>query len=894
MTARLSAALADRYRIERELGAGGMATVYLAHDVRHDRQVALKVLRPELAAVIGGERFLAEIKTTANLQHPHILALFDSGQVDGTVFYVMPYVEGESLRDRLQREKLLPIDDALQIAKDVASALDYAHRHGVIHRDIKPENILLHDGSALVADFGIALAASRAEGGVRMTETGMSLGTPHYMSPEQAMGERTVDARTDQYALACVVYEMLTGEPPFTGATAQAIVAKVLTATPARPSTIRATLPPHVETAVMTALAKLPADRFRSVSEFAVALAHGGSTSGGTAIRDAWPARDPARPTVMRWAPWGIATVAVAGAIAMAARIAPRTVPLVTRSIIPLEFRAPIDIPQNEVGVPFDISSDGTFIVYVGRDPDTPGLTALWRRSLDRLEPTAIPGTRGGQAPHISPDGSRLLFLARARSGTDNETLVIVLNGGTVASTLPGITIAGWLSDGSVIRLRGGRFVRQSLSGVALPESLDINDTQLRTSARANGAPDGKRLVYSRRAQRLDRDSIFIWREGHPDPIPVAEGRSPRFIDDDHVAYVGPEGTLFVTRIDRGTSHPTSTPVAVAQGIAYAGDGGALYAIANDGTLVYASGGGAPLGRLVWVDRTGGVERPVAGSRPAAFGAAEIAPDDRHAAVSEGALTSQFGDIWIIDLVDGTRNRLTSDARNLRPSWFPDGTKVTYAALVDSGVAFVTRSVNGAARADTLFSARGASAGESRWSPDRSYLVYRSGPSTNRDISYRRADAMATGIPFAADQYQERTPHFSHDGRWLTYASDRTGQDEIYADAFPRGGERVPISIGGGREPVWSRDGTEIFYRSLDGFMMAARVDARAGLRVLSRAKLFATAPYAANQFLNMYDVATDGRFLMIKMEPQPDRTDVVLVGNWMTEVRARLGEKPR
>jgi eukaryotic-like serine/threonine-protein kinase len=230
---RLAAALADRYRIERELGAGGMATVYLAHDLKHDRKVAVKVLRPELAAVIGAERFLSEIKTTANLQHPHILPLFDSGAADSFLFYVMPFIEGESLRDRLNREKQLPITDAVRIATEVASALDYAHRHNVIHRDIKPENVLLHDGQALVADFGIALAASKA-GGSRMTETGLSLGTPHYMSPEQAMGQREITPRSDVYALGAMTYEMLLGEPPFTGPTAQSIVAKVMTEKPAR------------------------------------------------------------------------------------------------------------------------------------------------------------------------------------------------------------------------------------------------------------------------------------------------------------------------------------------------------------------------------------------------------------------------------------------------------------------------------------------------------------------------------------------------------------------------------------------------------------------------------------------------------------------------------------
>ncbi|HKU62400.1 MAG TPA: serine/threonine-protein kinase, partial [Gemmatimonadales bacterium] len=274
----LRTALADRYRTERELGQGGMATVYLAHDLRHERKVAIKVLRPELAAVIGAERFVREIRTIAALQHPHILGLIDSGEVNGTAYYVMPFVDGESLRDRLRREKQLPVPDAVRLATEVASALDYAHRHGVIHRDIKPENILLHDGQALVADFGIALAVSSAGGSSRMTETGMSLGTPHYMSPEQAMGEREITGRSDVYALGAVTYEMLVGEPPFTGPTAQAIVAKVMSAEPAALSAQRRSVPPAVEDAVLTALAKLPAYRFATAAEFAGALM--GNTTG--------------------------------------------------------------------------------------------------------------------------------------------------------------------------------------------------------------------------------------------------------------------------------------------------------------------------------------------------------------------------------------------------------------------------------------------------------------------------------------------------------------------------------------------------------------------------------------------------------------------------------------
>ena len=253
-----------------------MATVYLAHDLKHDRDVAIKVLHPDLGAALGGERFLSEIKTTARLQHPHILPLLDSGEADGLLYYVMPHVTGETLRARLERERQLPIEDALRIAREVADALGAAHAIGIIHRDIKPENILLQGGHALVADFGIALAVQSA-GGQRMTQTGLSLGTPQYMSPEQAMGEKAIDARSDIYALGAVTYEMLLGEPPFTGPTVQTIVAKVLTERPTAPRAVRDTVPPGVEQAILKALAKLPADRFATAEKFADALADGRS-----------------------------------------------------------------------------------------------------------------------------------------------------------------------------------------------------------------------------------------------------------------------------------------------------------------------------------------------------------------------------------------------------------------------------------------------------------------------------------------------------------------------------------------------------------------------------------------------------------------------------------------
>src|SRR5678816_3485984 len=278
---RLTVSLADRYTIDHEIGAGGMATVYLAHDMRHDRNVALKVLNPDLGAVLGVKRFLSEIKVTADLQHPNLLPLFDSGEAEGLLYYVMPYIEGESLRSRLDREKQLPIDEAIRISIAIANALQYAHSHGVIHRDLKPENILIQEGQPVIADFGIALAVSKA-GGNRITQTGLSLGTPAYMSPEQATGDRVIDGRSDIYSLGAVAYEMLTGEPPHTGNTSQAVIARMLTEKPRPIRTTREAVPEYVEAAVQRALEKLPADRFASVKEYAEGLQGRGDFTSAT------------------------------------------------------------------------------------------------------------------------------------------------------------------------------------------------------------------------------------------------------------------------------------------------------------------------------------------------------------------------------------------------------------------------------------------------------------------------------------------------------------------------------------------------------------------------------------------------------------------------------------
>src|SRR5438067_9618644 len=387
---RRRASLAGRYTIERELGRGGMATVYLTRDLKHDRPVALKVLRPELAAVLGAERFLREIRLTAQLQHPHILTLIDSGAADGFLYYVMPYVEGESLRQRLEREGQLPLDEALRITRAIASALGFAHGRGIIHRDIKRENIMLHQGEPMVADFGIALAVSSA-GRERLTETGLSLGTPAYMSPEQASAEPRLDGRTDQYSLACVLYEMLAGEPPYTGPTAQAIIGKRLSEPIPHQRTVR-DVPEAVERAVTKALAKAPADRYATADQFVAAVAVRGVSVPQHALR--------IRATLRAGAVIAAAVLVVPVLLALLGRGGPHGAPVAAAHHSQLTFEGRV--------IDAEISPSGELVAYISQLGDRQQLLVRDLKGGTTVLLARLGSWHGSL--RWSPDGSQLLY----------------------------------------------------------------------------------------------------------------------------------------------------------------------------------------------------------------------------------------------------------------------------------------------------------------------------------------------------------------------------------------------------------------------------------------------------------------------------------------------------
>ncbi|MGH7536163.1 MAG: protein kinase domain-containing protein [Gemmatimonadales bacterium] len=884
---RLQTALSDRYRLEGEIGAGGMATVYLAQDLRHDRRVALKVLRPELAAVIGAERFLAEIKLTANLQHPHILPLFDSGEADSFLFYVMPYVEGESLRDRLNREKQLPVADAVRVATEVASALDYAHRHGVVHRDIKPENILLHDGRALVADFGIALAASKASGS-RMTETGMSLGTPQYMSPEQAMGEREITARSDVYALGAVLYEMLTGDPPFSGSTAQAIVARVVTESPRPLIPQRHTIPPHVEAAVLTALEKLPADRFATAAEFAAALTDRTHAPAATVPTPAAPRRVRRRWPASTLAASGIAALATVAALWGWLRPA---LPLpISRYSLFLPAPEALQSTGNAGGGRLAISPDGRKLVYLG--PGESG-TRLWLRRRDQLSATPISGTDGGISPFFSPDGRQVGFINRGRS-----VRIVSLEGGPpLTLTDSANTTAGdWGPDGYVYFENEAGMARVRSTGGPMEQVFTLSEERKEIGSEWPVVLPGARgLIFRvRRSGQPPSDyDIMGMKLPKGEARVLTRGVYARYAATGNLLVVTADGKLLAIPFDPEKLALTGPPVALVEGIrVLAGGFGVDLTLSGTGTLLYTTGGSVASRRVVWVSRQG-TASPVdsAWDPQGTINSVALSPDGKALAV--GLVRDNKEDIWVKQLPTGPFSRITfGDTGNVRPSWSADGRSVVYISDrggAGAGLVF-------ARRADGTGAARGLLSspinfGQALESRDGRWLVLRRTASEAGagDIhALRIGDSVLT--PLITTPASEGNPALSPDGHWLAYSSDESGTAEVYVRPFPDvASARWQVSTTGGTQPVWANSGRELFYRNGRNDLVAAEVRTTPSFSVGQQRVLFPAAPYLTLGFYQSYNVSPDDRrFLMVREGTAAQQSELILTENWFQELKAR------
>ncbi len=885
---RLNAALEGRYRIERELGSGGMATVYLAEDLRHQRKVAVKVLRPELAAVVGADRFLAEIKTTANLQHPHILPLFDSGEADTFLFYVMPYVDGETLRDRLDRQKQLPVDEALGIATSVAHALQTAHDQGVIHRDIKPGNILLSRGQALVADFGIAIAVGNAGGG-RLTETGLSVGTPFYMSPEQATGDQVVGPATDIYALGCVLFEMLVGDPPYGGSTAQAVLGKIIQGVPVSATTARKAVPRNVDAAIRKALEKVPADRFARADGFAKALSdlgfrHGDELDGVGA------------PHAGFWKPLALATTATALALAGVVGW------LVTRPAVPLpveRFESPFRVGQEPVGLGpagYRLSPDGSMLVYRGLGPDGTG-DQLWVRRWDDPDASPIRGTQGASEPSVSPDGREVAFLQ------EGEMRALALEGGPTRALGPGV-VPRWQPDGYVyFHATDGNAMRVAAAGGAAELVSESEEGEARRFV-LQVLPGGRGAILG--VQRLDLEyQIRALDLETGESTLLAPGVPAAYSDTGHLVYVT-EGALMAAPFDPGTMQLMGAAVPLVDGVL-------SFSLSRTGDLAYAvgtAGTQATEAELVWVNRAGEVTAVEEGwSFDAGGGNAgwSLSPDGTRVAVRHRSDANN--DIWIKELPAGPFRRLTFDDQEQRvPFWTPDGTRVTYFStpVAGSGAGDIWWSRADGTGQPELILATEPGFAQGAWSPDGTELILRTavlatGGATPgaRDLHRLRPGLDSASVPLlATSQYAEQDPRVSLDGRWLAYTSNETGRNEIFVRPFPDvEAGKVQVSVSGGDSPIWSREGRELFYVDAAGNMVSVLFEAGSTFRVTRQAPLFAI-PTGIMQAMgaSMVDVAPDGqRFLMGRSlaaagaADDADAPRLTLVKNFDEELRRRV-----
>jgi serine/threonine protein kinase len=888
---RLHTALSGHYNVERELGTGGMATVYLARDVKHDRYVAIKVLHPELAAALGGERFLSEIKTTAKLQHPHILPLLDSGDADGLLYYVMPYVEGETLRARLERERQLPIAYALRIAREVADALATAHAHGIVHRDIKPENILLQGEHALVADFGIALAVQHA-GGARMTQTGLSLGTPQYMSPEQAMGEKVIDARSDIYALGAVTYEMLVGEPPFTGPSVQAIVARLMSEDPRSIVAQRKAVSDQVEYAVMRALEKLPADRFATAHEFAEALTESGAAGSSTITHSSRAARA-ARGAVGVGRSRRKALVPLAGALLVGGLLAGTAAWTAAsrrndnRSIsFTIEPPASGGVRQPTSDV--RISPDGgtmAFIVW----SDT--ASKLYVRSLSDVDAHPLSGANGVGTYAFAPDGERVAVME-----TDGKLRIMPLDGG------PSVTLTqlqrywsgvAWADNSTIVvggQPAGGGLWLVSTTGVAPRQVFKAKQTFV------HGYP----LV----ADDGETVSFLDWGPGFTEDDYVAIGslKTGKFetskllavgivgIVDGRVLYTTAGGALMAVRFDRRSYRLSGDPVHVMDGLTKINNPTASLSVS--GTLMYVRGESTE--RLVLADSAGvhplsTDDRTLLGPTPY-NGTVRYSPDGRRIAVNvvEERSDSATSNIWTFDVATQTFSPLTTRGDVVGPEWTPDGRRLVFIRWFERKPGIWWQAADGSDSAESLIQLpEGETVYSVNVTPNGRGLVYCNG-------SLKSLDAYVSYMPFAG-RVPERLlasdeglsyqcgPRVSPDGRWLAYVLASGSQPQVYVRPFRSAGGRVQVSTDGGDSPVWSREGNRLYYRLAGGSLAVATMRADGpSLTVTKRERV----PGAHD--IALYDVAPDGKRILMAQTSDAHK-QIVVTTNWLSTQRARL-----
>jgi tRNA A-37 threonylcarbamoyl transferase component Bud32 len=877
ITAKLSTALADRYRIESHLGEGGMATVYLAEDLKHKRKVAVKVLRPELAAVLGAERFVQEITTTANLQHPHILPLFDSGEADGFLFYVMPFIDGETLREKLDRETQFGIDEAVKIAVDVADALHTAHQQGVIHRDIKPENILLQNGRPMVADFGIALAVSAAAGG-RMTETGLSLGTPHYMSPEQATAEKDLSARSDIYSLGSVLYEMLAGAPPHLGGSAQQIIMKIVTEEATHVTNMRKSVPPNVAAAVAQALEKLPADRFASAADFARALQDPGfgPAAGASAAGSVPDARSRAKQAV----PWAIAAAAAIVSVVTLARGsggedgAPGSVVFASLDVQGAGMRS-------RSGAALSLSPDGRHVAITVQREDGSGLGV---RSLDSTHIRFLRQTRDARFPFWSPDARSIGFFA------DDSLKVVNVTSGLVRALCRVVTTQGgtWASDGTILFGTSNHEIVRTSSAGGTCEALPLRVE--------SGNPDGRFRPYffgdGRHFVAATWRDVWLGELGTDSLVKLGDliGSMAVLLPPHYLLFRGADGVL-VQRIDVAQRRLVGEPTRMLSRVSGGGGFPAVSAASDALVVIFRSDDerGPP---DVWIDRSG-ADLTSRGSSRGAFGGSRLSRDGTRLAEGGFGIAAQAeGGEW--GYVAGAAS---SPFLHYFPLWAPGDTAIMFVVLSTPPTIHTVGLRSGQDRIVAELPVRGlpATAPWARladWSPDGKVIAFMS-EGGNADPWDSPVGAEAWEYDLAADSAYRLFEvtgevvqlRYAPNGRWILYQVVSAGVSNVFLRPYPGPGDPVLVSPAGGRSPRWRGDSEELFYVAQDGeAVMSRTVGPGSPVRLGPPELALASGTLAPSHIANFGDVAgfevsPDGQRFHFDLESEVPKLSLVL--NW-------------